>query len=171
MIGVWVVRRVSRLPLHASRSTSQQREVRDPWDLAAVGDRRSLLDLAASGTRALIDANACLLYEVDDSDSSLRLAASAPALGISGDGKRAAPAIELVEARGDASHAVLDDLAAALELDSVPAAADAVSLMATGRRLGALVAISQQPLGRIGIRALPRGRAAARPSNPADRVD
>jgi GAF domain-containing protein len=113
-------------------------------EVAAVADRASLVNLAADGIRRLIEADVCRLYEVDDSEPGLRLVASSPA-GAAPTAGEIALAVELVETTGPARGGLVDELSAVFGLRSPSTAADAVSLMASGRRLGALLVLSERP--------------------------
>ncbi|MBS1843002.1 MAG: helix-turn-helix domain-containing protein [Actinobacteria bacterium] len=114
-------------------------------EIAAVADRGSLLELAAAGVRELIEADLCRIYEADDSETGLRLVAAAPAMEGPPSDDEVALVMELVEARGEARRAVVADLATKLGLEAEGAAGDSVSLMASGRRLGALLVLSRRP--------------------------
>lgn len=113
-------------------------------EIAAVTDRGSLSELAVTGVRDLLGADACRLYEVDEVDGGLHPLAAAPATE-GDDEEEGALVQELIEARGEAGTALLAGLARVLGLTAPPASADAVSLVVGGRRTGALLVASAQP--------------------------
>lgn len=113
-------------------------------EIAAVTDREALFELAVTGVRDLLGADVCRLYESGEGDGSLRQVAAAPAAAAGG-AEEGALVGELIETRGGAGQALRVRLGAALGLDAIPAAADAVSLMTSGRRTGALLVASGGP--------------------------
>ncbi|MBS1887519.1 MAG: helix-turn-helix domain-containing protein [Actinobacteria bacterium] len=114
-------------------------------EVAAVGDRKALFELAARGVRSLIDADAVRIYSAGGTGGRLVRVSSDPGVG---------PADVATE--GDLVTALLGDgglvdgtvrarLLAALEIDDPEAALDAVELSVGGEMNGALVVVSRHP--------------------------
>ncbi|HEY2054717.1 MAG TPA: GAF domain-containing protein [Solirubrobacterales bacterium] len=114
-------------------------------EIASVADRRSVFEVAAMSIRSLLTTETCRLYEAVDAAGGLRRVVPAPTADQPEGKDESALVLELAEARGEPDRAVMEDLAQALGLEEVPVAADAVSLMASGRRLGALLVLSRRP--------------------------
>jgi sugar diacid utilization regulator len=120
-------------------------------ELAAVSDRESLHRAVIGGVRALLRADLCRMYRMDESDGELRLVAADPPGEPRNDGAGEAPLIlELLESEGPPDDFMLQELAVALGLPERPLEAGAVSLTAGGKRIGVLLAAGSEPWSEAG---------------------
>ncbi|MGH2937846.1 MAG: helix-turn-helix domain-containing protein [Solirubrobacterales bacterium] len=111
-------------------------------DVAAVADRRTLLEVTASGIREVIDAELAITYGADGPGGILRRAAMAPALDTIGDGE--GTVLEEALASGEFDPAMEDRIVAALGLGDPRVILDAVDLSTAQDRIGAIVVGSRR---------------------------
>lgn len=112
-------------------------------EIAAVSDRASLHHVAVVGVRALLGADACVFYELERNDGPLRRVASDPALEADQRRDETGLILDLLESPGPPSEATRVGLASLLDLEDSLTEASAVSVTASGERIGVLVAATR----------------------------